>query len=140
MIERVLLLGLIGLAVVVTTLLVRRYARAWRHEVMRRKPDLIWKRLGEAPDGRPTVIAFSTPSCAACHRAQAPAINNVVRTLGERAPRVIKVDASERPEVARAFGVMTVPSTVVLAEAGSVIAINHGFAASGTLLEQLHGA
>jgi thioredoxin-like negative regulator of GroEL len=51
--------------------------------------------------------------------------------------RVIKVDAARQPQVARAFGVLTVPSTVVLAPSGNVVAVNHGFAPTGRLVEQL---
>jgi hypothetical protein len=54
---------------------------------------------------------------------------------------VIPVDAARRPEVARAFGILTVPSTVVIGAAGKqIVAINQGFAPSGRLLEQLRRA
>jgi thioredoxin-like negative regulator of GroEL len=140
MIERVLLLAVVAVLALVVAVVVRRYVANRQRVVVERGSGVLWQRLGEQPDGRPTVVAFSTPSCAACHRAQAPAISKVVSVLGERAPRVISVDAAAQPDVARAFGVMTVPSTVVLAEAGRVVAINHGFAASQTLIEQLGGA
>jgi len=39
------------------------------------------------------------------------------------------VDAAEKPEVARAFGVLTVPSTAVLAPKGHLVAVNQGFRA-----------
>jgi thioredoxin-like negative regulator of GroEL len=61
----------------------------------------------------------------------------VKQAVGVAEVRVIHVDAASRPEVARAFGVMTVPSTVVLAPSGHVVAINQGFAASSRLIEQL---
>src|SRR4030081_1772004 len=92
-----------------------------------------WDSLGEAPDGRPTLVTFSTPSCAACRSAQAPAVSAVAHEPGAAEVRVIRVDAARRPEVARVFGVQTVPSTVVLARAGRVIAVNQGFAPSGRL-------
>jgi len=96
-----------------------------------------WQSLGEAPDGRPTLVTFSTPSCAACRSAQAPAVRAVEAQLGAAEVRVIRVDAARRPEIARAFGVQTVPSTVVLAGAGRVVAVNQGFAAARRLVEQL---
>src|ERR1700694_5090708 len=99
-----------------------------------------WDSLGETPDGRPTLVTFSTPSCAACRAAQAPAVNLVEQRLGTSEVRVIRVDAALHPEVARAFGVQTVPSTVVLAPAGRVVAVNQGFAPSRRLVEQLQRA
>ncbi|HTD76601.1 MAG TPA: thioredoxin family protein, partial [Chloroflexota bacterium] len=100
----------------------------------------LWEALGETPDGRRAVVAFSTPSCAACHTAQAPAIQVAEQQLGASSVRVIRVDASRQPEVARAFGVLTVPSTVVLEPAGRVVAVNQGFAPSRRLIEQLQSA
>ena len=99
-----------------------------------------WDSLGETPDGRPTLVTFSTPSCAACRAAQAPAVTLVEQSLGASEVRVIRVDAARHPEVARAFGVQTVPSTVVLAPAGRVVAVNQGFAPSRRLVEQLQRA
>jgi thioredoxin-like negative regulator of GroEL len=99
-------------------------------------PGALWAVLDGEPDGRPTVVAFSTPSCHACHSAQRPAL----AALEERADgqvRVVHVDAAERPEVAKAFGVMTVPATTVLDGRGTVIAANQGFATTQTLAAQL---
>jgi thiol-disulfide isomerase/thioredoxin len=99
-------------------------------------PD--WQVLGVEPDGRRTVIAFSTPSCAACHAAQAPAIDLARKQLGAEAVRVIKIDAARQPAAARAFGILTVPSTVVVASHGDqIVAVNQGFAPSARLVQQL---
>jgi thiol-disulfide isomerase/thioredoxin len=137
MIERVLVLFALVALVVVGVLVARAYARARARRLMAVFDTRLWTVLGEAPDGRQTVIQFSTPSCAACHTAQAPAVGRVEQQLGAAAVRVIEVDASERPEVAQAFGVMTVPSTVVLAPSGNVLAVNQGFAPTARLLDQL---
>jgi thioredoxin-like negative regulator of GroEL len=99
--------------------------------------DPLWASLGEQPDGRRTLVTFSTPSCAACHKAQAPAVSKVEQQLGSATVRIIRVNAAERPEIAQAFGVMTVPSTAVLAAAGHVVAVNQGFAPSTRLVKQL---
>jgi hypothetical protein len=137
--ERLVLLlvltAVVGAAIVLTRFLTARQTDA----VKERGPA--WDALGAEPDGRRTLIAFSTPSCAACHKAQAPAIAVATEQLGEAAVRVIRVDAARQPEVARAFGILSVPSTVVIGAAGEcIVAINHGFAPSGQLLEQLQHA
>lgn len=96
----------------------------------------LWDALETRPDGRPAVVAFSTPSCAACHTAQRPALTALEeRTQGRL--RIVQIDAAERPQVARAFGIMTVPATVVLDARGAVLAANHGFATTETLAEQV---
>jgi thioredoxin-like negative regulator of GroEL len=94
---------------------------------------VLWAALDSEPDGRPTVVAFSTPSCIACHSAQRPALEE----LADRRVRIVHVDAAARPEVARAFGILTVPATTVLDELGEVLAANQGFATAETLARQL---
>jgi thiol:disulfide interchange protein len=100
-----------------------------------------WQALGVEPDGRRTVIAFSTRRCAACHEAQAPAIDLAREQLGADAVRVIKIDAARQPAAARAFGILTVPSTVVVTSRGDqIVAVNQGFAPSARLVQQLRQA
>jgi thioredoxin-like negative regulator of GroEL len=138
--ERLALLVAFGVLIALAVVLIR----SWNTRRVRRLLDVsgaaLWDSLGETPDGRRTLVTFSTPSCAACHAAQAPAVSAVEERLGAAQVRVIRVDAARRPEVARAFGVLTVPCTVVLAPAGKVVAVNQGFAPSGHLVEQLQRA
>jgi thioredoxin 1 len=82
-------------------------------------------------------VAFSSPSCGACHTAQLPALEALEHQLGATAVRLIEVDIASQPEVARRFGIMTVPSTVILRTDGGVGAINHGFTPAARLVTQL---
>jgi thioredoxin-like negative regulator of GroEL len=136
------LLALLVLAATVTLIVLA--IRHWNDRKVRSIRQVAgaetWNSLGEAPDGRRALVSFSTPSCAACHTAQAPAVTAAEAQLGPSAVRVIKIDAARQPDVARAFGVMTVPSTIVLAPSGQVVAVNQGFAPSGRLVEQLQRA
>jgi len=136
--ERLAIVALVAVALTVTVVVVRRWNASRVATLTSAAP--LWEALGETPDGRRAVVAFSTPSCAACHTAQAPAIQLAEQQLGASSVRVIRVDASRQPEVARAFGVLTVPSTVVLEPAGRVVAVNQGFAPSRRLIEQLQSA
>lgn len=133
--DRVLVLAGVA-ALVLALVLGGRLFAGWHRQSLRSKPpEQLWSALGTRPDGRPTIVAFSTPSCAACWSAQKPAL----AALESRAPelvRVIHVDSAERPEVARAFGVLTVPATVVLAGSGAVLAANQGFATEQRLADQ----
>jgi len=136
--ERLAIVVLVAVALAVTVVVGRRWNASRVATLTSAAP--LWEALGETPDGRRAVVAFSTPSCAACHTAQAPAIQLAEQQLGASSVRVIRVDASRQPEVARAFGVLTVPSTVVLEPAGRVVAVNQGFAPSRRLIEQLQSA
>jgi thiol-disulfide isomerase/thioredoxin len=137
--ERVAIVAVVAVVLVLGVIAARAISARRFTKLAQTGPD--WAALGVEPDGRRTVIAFSTPSCAACHQAQAPAIDRVRQTLGPDAFRVIKVDAARQPEVARAFGVLTVPSTVVINTHGNqVVALNQGFASTSQLAEQLSKA
>jgi thiol-disulfide isomerase/thioredoxin len=135
MVVRVLVVAAVAMSVVALVIGVRLLARRRLRQVRQAGPARLWRALDLAPDGRPAIVAFSTPSCGACHTAQRPAL----AALEERAPgrlRIIHVDATDRPDVASAFGVMTVPATVVLGPAGEVLAANQGFATTERLAEQ----
>jgi thiol-disulfide isomerase/thioredoxin len=137
--ERLILVLGLTVAVALAVVAIRVWSARKARSIQREQPA--WDALGAQPDGRPTLISFSTSSCAACHKAQAPAIALAETKLGTDQVRVIKVDAANRPEVAHAFGVMTVPSTVVVAAKGhQIVAINHGFTPSARLIEQLQHA
>lgn len=53
---------------------------------------------------------------------------------------VYAVDAVAHEELARFYGIMTVPSTVLLNARLQPVAINHGFAPEDRLAQQLHAA
>src|SRR2546427_9901162 len=84
----------------------------------------LWNALGESPDGRPSLIVFSTPSCTACRTAQYPAVEAVEARFGG-ALRVLKVDLSRRPAVGHAFKVLTPPTPVGLHGHRPVGSFNH---------------
>jgi thioredoxin-like negative regulator of GroEL len=124
----------VGLALLVVA--ARVLARRRLRQARALPGEEIWQALGAAPDGRPAVVAFSTPSCAACHTAQKPALAQLERRA-EGAVRVFEVDAADRPEVARKFGVLTVPTTAILDPSGRLTALNNGFAPLSRLAEQV---
>jgi thiol-disulfide isomerase/thioredoxin len=140
MIERLLILFAVVALVVSVVVVARAWTMTRQRRLMAQSPTQVWNDLGTTPDGRATLLSFSTPSCAACHSAQAPAIVRVEQALGDDHLRVICVDAAREPRVAAAFGVMTVPSTVILAPEGEVVAVNQGFAPTARLIEQLQHA
>ncbi len=134
--NRLIMVAILVATVWFTVQIVRR-RNSRRMQTLIGRTDL-WHQLGIAPDGRPTLVTFSTPSCAACHQAQAPAARAVVQQLQD--VRHLEIDAAAQPHVAQAFGVLTVPSTAVIASAGQLVAVNQGFAPSAKLIEQILSA
>ena len=85
---------------------------------------------------KPVLVYFTTPDCAPCKTIQRPAINRVSTLLGEEL-EVIEIDATERPDLAKVWGVMTVPTTFVLDAGGEARYVNNGVARAEKLLEQI---
>ena len=67
MLERMLLLLALAALLFAGIVLVRGWTRAEQRRLLAQTPEPLWASLGMQPDGRPTLVAFSTPSCAACH-------------------------------------------------------------------------
>lgn len=130
--ERLVLLVAAAALLLVAVATVRTVARRRTARAAATPTERLWGALGAKPDGRSTVVTFSTPSCAEC-RTQAA----ILDPIAGDGVRVLSVDAAQRPEVARQFGVLTVPSTAVLAESGALVAVNHGLAEAARLRAQL---
>jgi thiol-disulfide isomerase/thioredoxin len=86
---------------------------------------------------KPVLVYFTTPDCAPCKTIQRPAIDRVLNLLGERRLEVVEIDATERPDLAKTWGVMSVPTTFVLDERGEARYVNNGVARAEKLLEQI---
>jgi thioredoxin 1 len=123
MIERLLFLLLfLGLCVA------GYYAvRAWQAARLRRlarveAPSPVAEVVREAG---PALLYFTTDDCAQCRFQQRP----ILERLAHLAPiPVVTVDAIQREDLARHFGILTVPTTVVLDGNRRPVAINHGVA------------
>ena len=85
---------------------------------------------------KPVLVYFTTPDCAPCKTIQRPAINQVSHVLEEQL-EVVEIDATERPDLAKAWGVMSVPTTFVLDTRGEARYVNNGVARAEKLLEQI---
>ena len=81
------------------------------------------KRLSDGR--RPAVLYFTTPDCAQCRLQQAPILSQLAARFDVA---VHKVDAVEQEALARFYGIMTVPTTIVLDFQLRPVAINHGVA------------
>ena len=130
MCERLIILA-IG---VVAALMVYALWRLWQ----RRRLDTL--RAVTAPvylppdvtGGKPTVLYFTTADCAQCRLQQSPILTQLQARVDVA---VHKLDAIEEQALAKVYGIMTVPTTVVLDPELRPVAINHGV----TPLQTLHG-
>jgi thioredoxin-like negative regulator of GroEL len=136
MIERAILLAVAGVVIAGSVVVARWWSRRGVARLRTASAVGLWTALGASPDGRPSLVVFSTPSCTACRTAQYPAIE-VVQTSFGSALRVLSVDLSRQPAAAAAFKVLTAPSTAVLTGDGRVSSFNHGFAPADQLSAQL---
>jgi len=136
---RALILLAVALLVTVTVLVVRGWSRRRVGGLDIDGAARLWSALEASPDGRPSLVVFSTPSCTACRTAQSPAVEAVARRFGQ-ALRILRVDLSTRPAVGQAFRVLTAPTTVVLSGDGRIASFNHGFAPADQLEAQVGAA
>ena len=85
-----------------------------------------------------TLLNFSSPHCGTCHRVQKPLVDLVSAQFADQVA-VIDVDALAQADLARAYRVLTVPSTVILT-GSQVQDVNYGLASAETLDRQLRAA
>lgn len=86
--------------------------------------------------GVPAIVYFTTPHCIPCKTQQQPALQRLQSVLGD-AVQVVQIDATQQPDVADRWGVLSAPTTFVIAADGEARAVNHGPADEHTLRQQL---
>jgi thioredoxin 1 len=123
-----------GLAVVIIGLGASAYWLLNKRLLIRARNNVFT--LFNALPNKPVLVYFTTPDCAPCKTIQRPAINQVSGLLGEEL-EVVEIDATERPDLAKAWGVMSVPTTFVLDTRGEARYVNNGVARAEKLLEQI---
>src|SRR2546423_14951325 len=99
MVERALVLAITAVAVAAAVIRARWWLGRGLAGLRTTEAEGLWTALGTAPDGRPSLVVFSTPSCTVCRTAQHPAVENVEATYGF-ALRVLRADVSRPPAVA----------------------------------------
>jgi Domain of unknown function (DUF4395) len=67
----------------------------------------------DGSDGRPTYVEFTHPLCSECHEWE--------RRLGSETEPLLKLDVSDRPDLARKYGVAVVPTVLKVAPDGAVL-------------------
>ncbi len=120
-------LGIILLGLVAYWLLTQR--------LLSRAKNNLTSLLSPLPN-KPVIIYFTTPDCVPCKTVQRPALNKLMTLLGEKL-HVVEIDATERPDLAKTWGVMSVPTTFLLNAKGEARYVNNGVARAEKLMEQI---
>ena len=92
--------------------------------------------LFNALPNKPVIVYFTTPDCVPCKTIQRPALRELSGLMGDKL-EVVEIDATERPDLARQWGVMSVPTTFLLDARGDARYVNNGVARVEKLMEQL---
>jgi thioredoxin 1 len=92
--------------------------------------------LESSQQGIATILYFTTPFCEPCRTLQQPTLTQLEQELGDKL-KVIKIDATEQPDVADHWGVFSAPTTFVLDEHQQPRHVNRGVASAETLKKQL---
>ena len=134
--DRLLVVLLITALIVLTGLIVRWWTR--------RTAAAVRARLSPLPHPTTeitapvTLLNFSSPHCGTCHRVQKPLVDQVSAQFADLVA-VVEVDTLAQADLARAYRVLTVPSTVILT-GNRVQEVNYGLASAETLDRQLRAA
>ncbi len=118
---------LLGVALVFGAMLAMQ---AWMGAKMRASEGREVPDLGPLGDPEGRLVWFYGPNCGPCH-----AMHPAVDALGDR---VIQVDVSQHFEVARAFGVMATPTTILVRD-GRIATVRPGAMRPGDLEALLQG-
>jgi thioredoxin-like negative regulator of GroEL len=101
-----------------------------------RKPE---RGLEDVHKGVPAILYFTTPDCQPCKTQQRPTLRRLTEALSE-AVQVIQIDATQRPDLADYWGVLSVPTTFIIDSKGKPRGVNHGVASAEKLHRQLEAA
>ncbi len=131
MADRVVILCFVLVASIAVWQLWRYYQRRQLQQVAKSAlPPALMERL---PVG-PTVLYFTGEHCAQCRLQQTPILAQLVATVKIN---LHTVDAVAEQSLANFYGVMTLPTTVLLDSAHRPTAINHGLAPLSQLRQQI---
>jgi thiol-disulfide isomerase/thioredoxin len=84
-----------------------------------------------------TIVYFGSNGCAACKRAQRPILEKILAEYGNEQLVLTAYDVDESPDLAKKWGVMTLPTTFLLDSTGTIKHVNNGLIVLENLRKQL---
>lgn len=93
-----------------------------------------WLKTGKA--GKKTILYFTTPDCVHCRTTQRPALSRLQELLGDEVD-VVEVNAYENHQMAKEWGVLSIPTIFILNKNGTPLLVNYGVTSAEKLYNQL---
>ncbi len=94
------------------------------------------QQLGGTSD-KPRIVYFWSEGCHVCKNAQKRILEEVLAEYGVGRLELTTYNVDETPDIAKKWGVRTLPTTFLLDPAGTIRHINNGLAVSEILRKQL---
>lgn len=97
------------------------------------------QQIGNLPGyqkGQIALVYFMAPGCSPCHSFQRPAVEQLKARLREQI-QVLEIDVTRRPDIARAWGVLSLPTIFILDSIGRPRRVNHGLTSAQKLYSQI---
>lgn len=93
--------------------------------------------LNDLPAGQPAILYFTADWCGACKLHQRPALQQLL--IDQPDLKVITVDVEVQPQDAKRWGILSLPTTIILNNDHVPVAVNHGAVPAHKLAQQLKG-
>lgn len=87
--------------------------------------------------GKPALVYFTSPGCAVCRMSQTPIVENLRAAIEADRVQWISIDAGRQVDLARQWGVTTLPTTYIIDRSGRIAHINNGLVTAKELNRQL---
>ena len=83
------------------------------------------------------VIYFWSEHCPQCKNAQTPTLDRLLERAGDADVELIALCVEDHEDLAKSWGVRTLPTTYVIDRQGKIAHVNNGLASESRLLQQL---
>ncbi len=93
--------------------------------------------LNDRAPGIPTIVYFTTPTCAPCRLQQTPVLDKLLADIGDEGLHLVRVDATVDPAAAERWGVFSVPTLFVLDHNGEPRKVFNGVVGLDQLKQEL---
>jgi len=86
--------------------------------------------------GVPALLYFSSPDCVPCRTIQRPVVERLAQSFGQKL-QIIEIDTLQSPDITRSWGILSLPTTIVVDTKGQPHTVNHGIVSLEALERQV---
>jgi len=108
--------------------------------LMRRRQGILANRASQGfntASNIPAIVYFWSEGCSVCKGTQKPILERILGEYGKERLTLTAYNIDEAPEVAKEWGVRTLPTTFLLDSAGTIRHANNGLVVPESLRKQL---